>query len=81
MNCQELDELSRCRSGRIDCQAQFALRGAQMLFRPGSMAFHVIVICGTGVLHLMDRFRDVFVNAVKIVPVAHLRRQRGARNE
>src|SRR6516162_8358796 len=76
-----LDGLLRCGLGCVDRQAQLALGRAQVVLGPGSVPFHVVVIRGTGVLHLVDGFRDVFVNGIKITPVAYLRRQRGASNE
>ncbi len=54
--------LSRSCFGSVDRQSQFPFGGAQMFLRLGSMAFHVVVVGGAGMLHLMNRFRHVFMN-------------------
>ena len=60
-------------SGRVDRQAEFDFRRAQMFFSPGAVALHVVVIGSAGALHLMDGFVDVFVSFPKVTPVANLR--------
>jgi hypothetical protein len=67
------------RFGCVDGQAQFALSGAQMFFGLGAMAFHVVVVGGAGMLHLMNGFDDVLVNAIEIVPIANLGHSRARR--
>jgi hypothetical protein len=45
----------------------------QMLYGLGAVSFHVVVVGGTGAVHLMDGFVNMLVNFIQIVPVADVR--------
>jgi hypothetical protein len=44
----------------------------QILFRPGAMSSHVIVIGCAGIFHFVDRFLYVVMDFLQIVPVVNL---------
>ena len=56
-------------SDRLDRVVQLVLGCMQMLFRLGAMPLHVVVVGGAGVVQLMNRFLDVVMDRVEIVPV------------
>src|SRR6516165_4355281 len=60
---------------------QLVLGIVQQLLGLGAVARHVVVVGGARTLHLVDRFLDVLVNGIEIVPVVHLRGERHAGHE
>ena len=58
--------------GRLDRIVQFMLCLPQILFRPGAMSGHVVVIGCAGIFHLVDRFLYVVMDFFQIVPIVNL---------
>ena len=52
-----------------------------MLLSLRAMSVHVVVVRGTGSLHLVDSLSDVLVDFIEIVPVMNSFGQRAAGNE
>ena len=65
-------EIESMPAGGFDREAQLMLGCMQVLLGLGAVSCHVIVVGFAGVFHLVDRFNNVVVNAVQIVPVVHL---------
>jgi uracil-DNA glycosylase len=53
----------------VDREAQLALCSAEVLLRLGAVAHHVVVTGCTCTLHLVERFDDMHVHSVKVMPV------------
>jgi hypothetical protein len=58
--------------GCLHGQVEFVFGCVQMLFGFGSVAFHIVVVGGSGALHFVDRLDDMLMAFVQVVPVVDL---------
>ncbi|MFY9905607.1 MAG: hypothetical protein WAK62_10705 [Terriglobales bacterium] len=59
------------RLDRLDSIVELVLRRVEVFFGLSAMSSHIVVVGGTGVVQLSDRFLDMVMDRVQIVPVMH----------
>src|SRR5215469_4480884 len=69
------------RSGCLDRFAYFVFSRPQMLFCPCAVSCHVVVVRGASIFHFVDRFLDVVMALIQVVPVMHPLGNRDSCNE
>jgi len=52
-----------------------------MLLGPRAVAAQIVMIGGTGALHVMNRRDDMVVNCLDVTPIVHPVRERGTGKE
>src|SRR5215469_16377797 len=75
------NSMNLANSGRLHRHMQFVLGLAQMVLRLNAVAVHIIVVGCTSPFHLMNRFQNMLMDIVKIVPVPNLSGKHRASNE
>ena len=69
------------RPGCLDRFACFVFSRPQMLLCFRAMSCHVVVVRGASIFHLLDRFLDVVMALIQVVPVMHSLGNRDSCNE
>ena len=69
------------RPGCLDRFAYFVFSRPQMLLRFRAMSCHIVVVRGASIFHLLDRFLDVVMALIQVVPVMHFLGNRDSCNE
>jgi hypothetical protein len=65
----------------VNRQLQFVLGLAEVFLCLGAVALHVVVVGRAGSLHFVDRFNNVLVNIIEVVPIVNLSRNQRAGNK
>jgi hypothetical protein len=62
-------------------QLQFVLGLAEVFLSLGAVALHVVMVGCASLFHFVDRFKNVLVNIIEVVPIVNLSRNQRAGNK